>query len=162
MSANLLKKGIVVPAGKDRNQENDLRIWGMIPLATKVSTRDTDGKLFAFVHTDMGNGGPPRHVHHNQDEWFFVIKGEFVIEVGGDRFHLNAGDSAFAPRQIPHAWANVGDEPGTLLTTVTPAGTFETFIRDTANYTELPTPEAVAQAFSDHDMTIVGPPLAIK
>lgn len=155
-------RGIHVAAGKDRFEENDLLIWGLIPLSTKISARDTGGSLYLFEHRDMGKGGPPRHIHHEQDEWFYAIKGEFVVEVGDEQFRLHPGDSLFAPRQVPHAWAHISDEPGTLLTAVTPAGTFETFIRDTTRFSELPTPEEIAQAFAAHGMTVVGPPLAIE
>jgi mannose-6-phosphate isomerase-like protein (cupin superfamily) len=152
-------KGFHTPSGKDRFKEDDLMIWGAIPLSTKLSSKDTGGAIYLFEHADMGKGGPPRHIHHAQDEWFYVIKGEFLFEVGDERFQLHPGDSLFAPRKIPHAWAHIGDEPGTLLTAVSPAGTFETFIRETANLSEIPAPEEMAQTFEAHGMTIVGPPL---
>ena len=53
------KNGVFVPAGKDRDKEV-LKIWGVIPLAVKVSTKDSGGALFVFEHADMGKGGPPR------------------------------------------------------------------------------------------------------
>lgn len=161
MNSDTAKTGVHVPAGKDRHAENDLRIWGRIPLSSKIATKDTGGALYLFEHADMGKGGPPRHIHHEQDEWFYVIKGEFAIEVGDEKFRLKPGDSVFAPRKIAHAWAHIGDGPGTLLTAVTPAGTFETFIRSTADHADLPTPEEIAKTFSAHGMTIVGPPLAV-
>jgi hypothetical protein len=37
---------------------------------------------YIFEHTNMGKGGPPRHLHYEQDEWFFAIKGDFAMEVG--------------------------------------------------------------------------------
>ncbi|HUG36678.1 MAG TPA: cupin domain-containing protein, partial [Candidatus Limnocylindrales bacterium] len=46
------------------------------------------------------------------------MKGEFALEVGEERFTLRPGDSVFAPRLIPHAWAHVGEGPGTLLLAV--------------------------------------------
>jgi len=115
-----------------------------------------------FEHRDMGKGGPPRHVHFEQDEWFYVIKGEFAFEVGDQKFRLNSGDTLFAPRNVPHAWAHVSDEPGTLLTLVSPVGTFETFILDTTRHATLPTPDEVEKAFAAHGMKVVGPPLAIE
>jgi mannose-6-phosphate isomerase-like protein (cupin superfamily) len=81
-----LRKGILVPAGKDRFSERERMIWGLIPLATKLSAKDTGGALFVFEHRNMGKGGPPRHVHHDQDEWFYVVKGEFAVEVGDEKF----------------------------------------------------------------------------
>ena len=154
-------EGIHVAAGKDRFKEDGLMIWGLIPLAIKLSSKDTGGELLVFQHTDMGKGGPPRHVHHAQDEWFYVVKGEFAAEVGDQRYVLKPGDSLFAPRKVPHAWAHISDQPGTLITTVSPVGTFEQFIRDTARHPVVPPPEEVAKTFAAHEMTVVGPPLKI-
>lgn len=150
-----------VPAGKDRFRHENLMIWGRIPLATKVASRDTGGAFYAFQHADMAKGGPPRHVHHDQDEWFYVVAGEFVAEVGDERFTLRPGDSLYAPRAIPHAWACVSDEPGTLLTTVSPAGTFEAFIMEATRHATLPSREKIAEAFERNGMTVLGPPLDI-
>lgn len=157
-----LLNGIYVPAGKDRFAEHELKIWGLIPLAIKVSAQDTGGALLLFVHEKMGKGGPPRHVHFAQDEWFHVIEGEYAFEIGEEKYRLHPGDSLFAPRQIPHAWANISDKPGTLMTMVSPAGTFEAFILDTTKHAVLPSPEEIAKAFADHEMKVVGPPLAVE
>jgi mannose-6-phosphate isomerase-like protein (cupin superfamily) len=150
-----------VPAGKDRFHENELRIWGLIPLSIKVSGKDTGGRFFIFEHREMGKGGPPRHVHHDQDEWFYVLQGEYAFEVGERKFRLCAGESLLAPRKLPHGWANVGSQPGTLMTLVSPVGSFETFLLETTKHSTLLSPEEVAQAFAAHDMTVVGPPLDV-
>lgn len=159
---NFRTAGGCVPSGADRHGNHDLMIWGVIPLATKIATKDTDGAVYLFEHKDMDKGGPPRHVHHAQDEWFYILKGEFVFEVGDERYCLGPGDSLFAPRHVPHVWACMSEEPGTMLTALSPAGTFETFITDAAAMTELPTPEEAARAFETHGMTIVGPPLPVE
>ncbi|MFN0134745.1 MAG: cupin domain-containing protein [Phycisphaerae bacterium] len=151
-------KGVFVPAGKDRGGAV-LKIWGIIPLEIKIATADSGGALFAFEHADMGKGGPPRHFHHDQDEWFYATKGEFAFEVGDEKFRLRAGDSLFAPRKVPHVWACVSDTPGTLLLALNPAGTFETYIREAAKLTSLPSEEDMNKAFAAHEMKVVGPPL---
>jgi mannose-6-phosphate isomerase-like protein (cupin superfamily) len=161
MNFDPLTKAVPVQSGQDRLQEHERMIWGLIPLAIKLSGQDTGGQVLLFEHRDMGKGGPPRHVHFEQDEWFYVIKGEFAFEVGDQRFRLNSGDTLFAPRNVPHAWAHVGDEPGTLLTLVSPVGTFETFILDTTRHATLPTPDDVERAFAAHGMKVVGPPLEV-
>jgi mannose-6-phosphate isomerase-like protein (cupin superfamily) len=149
-----------VPAGEDRFTGNNKRmIWGLIPLATKLSGRDTGGRVFVFEHRDMGRGGPPRHVHHDADEWFYVVRGTFAVEVGDERFTATAGDSMFAPRGVPHVWANVGDEPGTMLTIATPVGSFERFMDETTKLGAVPSEEELAEAFEGGGMTVVGPPL---
>ena len=83
------------------------------------------------------------------------------MEVGEEKYTLNPGDSLLAPRAVPHAWACVSDTPGTLLTAVSPAGTFETFIRDTTKFPPLPSPDEIAKAFAAHGMTVVGPLLKV-
>src|SRR5689334_21914638 len=150
-----------VRAGKDRFEKNKLMIWGFVPMSVKISTKDSGGRLFLFEHTDMPKGGPPRHIRHNQDEWFYVTKGDFAFEIGEEKFRLKGGESLFAPRKVPHAWANVGEMPGTMLTMLTPAGTFEEFILETCTHPTLPSPEDIAKAFERHDMTVVGPPLTV-
>lgn len=148
---------ISVSSGADRAGE-DLRIWGLIPLQVKVATADTDGALFLFEHADMGPGGPPRHLHHDQDEWFYVVDGEFEFEVGDDAFTLRPGDSLLAPRRVPHVWACVA-EKGTLLLGVQPAGSLEAFFRATCELDGPPSMEETARLFAAHGMEVVGPPL---
>jgi mannose-6-phosphate isomerase-like protein (cupin superfamily) len=154
------QQALYVPQGTHRFDE-ELMIWGIIPLQIKISTDDTDGALFLFEHADMGKGGPPRHFHFEQDEWFYAIKGEFAFEVGDERFTLRPGDSLFAPRMIPHGWAYIGDNPGTLLLAVQPAGSLETFFRQSCEMTAPPTPEEAERMFAAHGMKVVGPPLDI-
>ena len=158
---NIPLKEFPVPAGQRRSEENDGMIWGLIPLSIKVSGEQTGGQVLVFEHRDMDKGGPPRHVHLDQDEWFYVVKGEFAFEVDGKTQRLRAGGSLFAPRNVPHAWANVGNEPGTLLTLLTPVGAFERFILDTTRYPTLPPPNAVENTLAAHGMKLLGPPLAV-
>lgn len=155
------EKAVYVPNGKNRFQE-ELVIWGIIPLQIKVSGNDTDGSLFVFEHAKMGKGGPPRHFHYEQDEWFYAMEGEFAFEVGDEKFMLRPGDSLFAPRMIPHVWAYVGDKPGTLLLAVQPAGSLEAFFMKSCGMTRPPTPEEADQLFAAHGMKVVGPPLNVS
>jgi len=154
---------IHVAAGRDRHGQENAMIWGLIPLTIKLSADDTAGELLVFQHTNMGRGGPPRHVHHAQDEWFYVVAGEFAAEIGDEKFIMRPGDSLFAPRNVPHAWAHIGPAgAGTLITTVSPAGTFETFIRQTTLHPTLPSEQDIARTFEAHNMTVVGPPLKVS
>ena len=155
------KKAVYVPNGQNRFQE-DLKIWGVIPLQIKISTKDSGGSLFAFEHANMNKGGPPRHFHYAQDEWFYAIEGEFAFEVGDEKFLLKPGDSLFAPRMVPHVWAYTGDKPGTILLALQPAGTFEEFFMKTCRSKQLPTPAEAEALFAAHDMKVVGPPLAVS
>jgi mannose-6-phosphate isomerase-like protein (cupin superfamily) len=155
------KKGVYVPNGKNRFEE-ELLIWGVIPYQIKVSGKDTEGSYFVFEHARMSKGGPPRHFHYEQDEWFYALEGEFAFEVGQEKFLLRPGDSLFAPRMIPHVWAYTGDKPGTLLLAVQPAGSLEEFFGKSCAMTGPPTPQEAEQLFAAHGMKVVGPPLPIS
>jgi mannose-6-phosphate isomerase-like protein (cupin superfamily) len=85
----------LVPAGADRFGEH--HILGVSSTDFKLGTGDTRGGLFVMEHTSQKKGGPPRHLHHNEDEWFYVIQGDYVMEIGTERFRLKSGDSVLGP-----------------------------------------------------------------
>ncbi len=116
----------LVPAAADR-EGRAARSIGLSSTAYKVLTRDTGGAMFVMEQTNRKKGGPPRHVHHNEDELFFVLEGDYDVEVGGKRVSLHAGDCILGPRGIPHGWAHVGDTVGRLLISFAPAGKMEAF-----------------------------------
>ena len=71
-------RGLVVRSGQDRNGTR-LTLAGRTPTDRKLSTADSDGALVMLEHHQMGKGGPARHVHHAQDEWFYAVAGAFVF-----------------------------------------------------------------------------------
>ncbi len=154
------KKGFKVEANKDRYLE-DLHIMGG-KFDCKVSSKDSDGDLCIYDTIREEKGGPALHIHHKQDEWFYVIKGEFIVKVGEDTYQLKAGDSAFAPRKIPHAFALTSEGEGQLLVLFQPAGAMEAFFHEVARLGK-DVPKSQDKAFKDlwkrHGMEIVGPPL---
>lgn len=127
----------------------------------KVSTEDSHGGLLVVELKHHAKGGPGRHLHYEQDEWFYVVEGEYIFEVGQARFWLKPGDSAFGPRNVPHVWAFAGDSRGRLLSVVTPAGQLEAFFRQVGP--AFPgTPPLDPALFRAYGMELVGPPLAIQ
>ena len=153
------RDAVLVRAGQDRF--NKRLALGAIPLDNKVTAADSNGGLYVFEHLNMGKGGPFRHLHHDQDEWFRVVEGDFVFEIGSERHRLTAGDSVFAPRRVPHVWANIGERPGTLILAVQPAGTLEAFFREQAKLERRPTRQEAEALFAAHGMMVVGDPLPI-
>ena len=87
-------KGFKVSSGSDRYSEELLIMGGRFDC--KVSGKDTNGDLCIYDTIRETKGGPALHRHHYQDEWFYVIRGEFIVKVGEDMFQLHPGDSAFA------------------------------------------------------------------
>lgn len=108
----------------------------------------------------LPKGGPARHLHYDQEEWFSILEGEFPFEVGADRFHLHPGDSLLAPHQIPHVWAFVGEARGRILVAFFPAGKMEAFFREvTKANAMLPQDRGIWRA---HGMELLGPPLPVE
>ncbi|MEO6834400.1 MAG: cupin domain-containing protein [Candidatus Tumulicola sp.] len=129
---------------------------GFTIIRFKVSSEDTNGGLLIIEHSNLTRGGPPRHLHHDQEEWFYVLQGEVLIEIGGETTTLKAGDSVLAPREVPHAWAYVSESPGGMLIGFAPAGKMEAFFRAVTGAEHIPQD---AKLLSDHGMELVGPPL---
>lgn len=102
------KKGFVVKATESRFNEKTL-LGGKSPNDIKVSSKDTSGDLTIFEYTGNEKGGPPLHVHPRQDEIFFIMEGEYLFQVGEDKYNLKAGDTIFLPRTVPHAFAQVSE-----------------------------------------------------
>ena len=121
-----------VPAGRDRFRGRREILLTRTVIDIKVSALDTGGGLFVAEITSPHKGGPARHLHHEQDEWFYVLEGEHVIEVGGERYEPGPGDSVLAPRKVAHVWALVGEGTGRLIAALQPAGEIEAFFEDVA------------------------------
>lgn len=155
------REAVYVPAGEDRRGEHRIVLSGL-EVDFKVSSEDTDGRLFVIEHTDPHPGGPPRHLHRDQDEWFRVLEGRYVLEVGDEVYRLGPGDSVLAPRQVPHVWAHVGDGEGKLIIGFQPAGSMEAFLIELSRIEGVPPPAVMRELFLAHGMEIVGPPLAVQ
>ena len=153
--------GFSVAAGRDRFDER-IRLGGE-PHDCKVSANDTGGAMCVFEFT--GGGGGPRHLHRDQDEWIYVLDGELTFEVGDRRSRVNAGESVFIPRKVPHAWAAVNGKPAKILNVYQPAVNIEEFFRELGKYHRGPlVHEALlfdefCRLFHDHGMDLLGPPL---
>ena len=133
---------------------------GISSVFFKVSTEDSHGSLLVVEMTHHTKGGPGRHFHYEQDEWFYVVEGEYVFEVGKELIRLKPGDSVFGPRKVPHVWAFVGDQPGRILFIFTPAGQMEAFFRGPGKVNTAPPQDPAF--FRTYGMELVGPPIAIE
>lgn len=146
-----------VARGKDRfGEHHDIGI-GIISF--KVATQDSGGELLIVELAHHTKGGPGRHFHYAQDEWFYILEGEYAFEVEEKRFQFGPGDSLFVPRKIPHVWAYCGRQPGRILITFTPAGLMEGFFRETAEVNAMPPLDPAF--FRKYDMELIGPPLKL-
>lgn len=128
-------------------------------LDIKISGTDTDNDIAVFEQSGLTpNGGPPLHIHDHQDEWFYVVEGEYLFQVGIEKYRVIKGDTIFLPRKVQHAFIQL-TETGKMIVSYLPAGKMELFFQATDKWTSPPTEKEIAQVFKDHDMKVVGPTL---
>jgi mannose-6-phosphate isomerase-like protein (cupin superfamily) len=133
-------------------------------IKVKVSGADNGGAFAVLEVSTAVDSGAPLHMHHVENEWFYVLEGEYDIQVGDRLFSLKPGASVYAPKLIPHTWHDVGETPGRMLVVAQPAGRIEAFAKDLFNLggTGAPDAGAMKALFEKHNMEILGPPLPKK
>jgi mannose-6-phosphate isomerase-like protein (cupin superfamily) len=159
--ADMLKRAIHVAVADDRFHEH-LKLGGTSPTFCKVSAKDTNGAMCIFEESRAGKGGPPLHLHHDQEEWFYVMEGEYAFQVGDEKFRLKSGECVLAPRKVPHAFAHLGDGMGKMMIVLQPAGDMEAFFREFAKLAGPVPPEQAQALFRAHGMEITGPRLPVE
>jgi quercetin dioxygenase-like cupin family protein len=142
----------------DTDRFGDYHGLGISRIDFKVTTQDNPN-LFILENIFHQKGGPARHLHYHQDEWFHVLEGEFVFEVGRERMRLKPGDSLYGPRNVAHVWAFDGDAIGRILIAFTPAGKMEAFFREVTKANAMPMQDPAL--WRAHEMELLGPPLPI-
>ena len=128
----------------------------------KLTADDTGGALTAFELTALPQTGPYLHVHHREDEWYYVLSGEFLFKAAGVEHILPTGASIWLPRGIPHVWANIAATESKLILVVQPGG-FEKFFEEMgaamskANHDNAE--RTMKDMFTKYGMEMLGPPL---
>ena len=141
--------------------------WSFGALATiKASAEMTGGRIAVIELLAPKGAGSPLHVHHREDEWFYVTDGELTFWVGGKVIHAPAGSFVFGPRDIPHTFIVRSELARFLL--VTEPGGFERFMRELSQPALAPTPppppteppdmELIVSTAARYGIEIVGPP----
>lgn len=114
---NRTREGIYVAPGAGKT------LWVTDELMTfKVMGEDTGGKYALTDSIVPPGGGPPPHIHHREDEAFWVLEGELEIRVGEETFTAGAGSFIHLPRGVAHSYQNVGTGLARFLTFLAPAG----------------------------------------
>jgi len=141
--------------------------WSFGALATvKASAETTGGRVGVIELLAPKGAGSPLHVHHREDEWFYVMEGELTFWVGGRVIHAPAGSFVFGPRDIPHTFT-VDSELARFLLVTEPGG-FESFMRELSQpaltLTPPPPPSAppdmnlILSTAARYGIEILGPP----
>jgi quercetin dioxygenase-like cupin family protein len=140
------------------DQFGEYRSLGVSQITFKVTPGDSSG-IFIVENTFHEKGGPAKHLHHDQEEWFYAVEGEFLLEVGQEQLRMKPGDSVLAPRKIPHVWAYIGGNRGRMLIAFMPAGKMEAFFREVTKANAMPPQDP--ELWRAHGMELVGPPLKV-
>jgi len=112
--------------------------WMDTDYTITLGTFESGGLIGVFVSTVPARGGPPVHVHHNEDEAIHVLEGDYEFWLDGEIRRVPAGQSIFLPRGVPHAFRVAGDRPGRNLTILTPGGMEDFFVEVAARHLKLP------------------------
>jgi quercetin dioxygenase-like cupin family protein len=162
---NTIAKPYRIPAG-----EGLADVWWKTGRMTVKAGSAQTGNGFAQVETyDPRGTATPVHLHHNEDETFYVVEGEVTLFIGDERIDLSAGDYAFAPRGIPHA-SIARSEYARTLVTMSPGGLEELFVasgvavsgnEQPAEPVLAPTEELV-RSFAAYGVDILGPPPSLS
>jgi quercetin dioxygenase-like cupin family protein len=141
-------------------------VWWMTGRITvKAGPEETGNAFSQFEVNDPRGSAPPLHVHHNDDEAFYVLDGEVTVFVGDQRIDLATGDFCFAPRGIQHTWI-VRSERARMLVTISPSGTEQLFVSlgipvtgsEAPTQPVMPPMADVARLFGAQGVEILGPP----
>jgi mannose-6-phosphate isomerase-like protein (cupin superfamily) len=143
-------------------------IWFLRNRMTVKATAATTGGAFGLLESLIAPGfSPPLHVHHQEDEAFYVLEGELTMKCGDRTFRATAGAFVFLPRDVPHTFVVEGDRPARMLTLLTPGGGEGVFIEGgrPAESDGLPPPappdiEGLKRVSRKYGAEIVGPPMA--
>ena len=106
--------------------EGEARWWFASLAVIKASAADTGGQMAIIEVTEPAGAEAPLHVHHREDEGFWLLEGDVTFEVGDRTIAAHAGDYVFGPRDIAHRYT-VGSSGCRMLFIMTPGG-FENLV----------------------------------
>lgn len=109
-------KPVAVPT-----DEGEARWWFGSLAVIKATAADTGGQMTIVEITEAPGTEAPLHVHHREDEGFWILEGDVTFEVGDTTIEAHTGDYVFGPRDIPHRYT-VGDAGCRMLFIFTPGG----------------------------------------
>jgi quercetin dioxygenase-like cupin family protein len=130
-----------------RGGEGEARWWFGALAEIKATASDTGGQMTIVEVTEHPGAEAPLHVHHRDDEAFWILEGEVTFEVGEQTIETRAGDYIFGPRGIPHRFT-VGDRGCRMLFILVPGG-----IEDLIRVTSEPAPSRTLPPPPDHEPT---------
>ena len=123
----------------------------------KVTGKQTGGS-YGTVEAECfpGNGAPP-HIHHREDESFYVLEGEMTFVCGDRTFAAKSGSFIHVPRGMLHSFRNASGSVARMLVTYSPAG-FEQFFERAGVFAEPGAPRPAATPEQDLQRVLAAAP----
>jgi quercetin dioxygenase-like cupin family protein len=145
-------------------------LWVLGELVTyKVLSHRTGGAYALFEVATHPGAGPPPHIHHREDESFYVLEGDYEFLLGGETMRVGVGSLLYVPKGTLHAHRGVGEGVGTMLLTQTPGGLYERFFEEVGKavdgdgrslvFEEQPVERRIVKVAAEHGIEIP-PPIA--
>ena len=132
--------------------------WMGTNYTINVGKYQSGGIVGVFESTVPSRGGPPVHVHHNEEEVIHVIEGDYEFWLDGEVVPVAAGASIFLPRGVPHTFRVVSAGPGRNLTILTPGGLEEFFVEAAGRNLRIPDQiTEVAELAGRYGIEFLGP-----
>ena len=142
-------------------------LWFLRNRMVVKATAETTGGAYGLLESLMPPGfSPPLHIHHREDEAFWVLEGDMSMRCGDRTFRAPAGAFVFLPRDVPHTFVVEGHAPARMLTLLTPGGGEGFFIdggrpaeQDGLPPAAPPDIEALKRVAVRYGAEIIGPPM---
>jgi quercetin dioxygenase-like cupin family protein len=111
-----------VPLAFANTRSDAPALWALGTLLTVRATAEQTGGAFSLMEEVMPKGTePPPHVHHREDEAFYLLDGALTVRVGDEKFSAGPGSFVFCPRDVPHL-LTVESDVARMLVLCSPGG----------------------------------------
>jgi mannose-6-phosphate isomerase-like protein (cupin superfamily) len=135
-------------------------------MTIKASASTTNGRIGLVEAVVPPGHSPPLHIHHADDEIFWIIEGHLTYRCGDETFPAAPGSYVRIPRGVPHTFVIEGDSNARYLILYAPGGAEQFFVElgRPAEGDGLPPRapmdfELLARVSAKFNSQIVGPPL---
>ncbi|HEY6582031.1 MAG TPA: quercetin 2,3-dioxygenase [Rubrobacter sp.] len=112
-------------------REEGEELWFLGAPTRVIATAEQTEGAFGLIEQEIPAGSEsPWHVHHAEDESFYVVEGRMTFLCGEQKVQAGPGTFIYGPRGIPHGFRVEGDQPAKVLLQCIPAGGFENFVME--------------------------------